>query len=180
MEDKETQFLNPDEIIKQIGLKPGAQVGDLGCGTGYMSFAGSRFIGEKGRIFAVDVQKYVLEQVKKEAQMENLANITTIWSDLEIAGATDVAEHSLDMVFFVNVLFQVQNKQAIFTEAKRLLKQDGKVLVVEWKPGDMSIGPDADKRVDLANIRQIAQTSALSEEKEINAGKYHFGILFKS
>ncbi|MBU2575651.1 methyltransferase domain-containing protein [Patescibacteria group bacterium] len=180
MEDKETQFLNPDEIIKQINLKPGDQVGDLGCGTGYMSFAGSRVVGEKGRIFAVDVQKYVLEQVKKEAQMENLANIQTIWSDLEMLGATDITEHSLDMVFLVNILFQVQNKQVVFTEAKRLLKQAGKILVVDWKPGNMSIGPNADKRVDLANIRQIAQASALSEEKEINAGKYHFGVLFKT
>lgn len=179
METQETQFLNPENIIKQIDLAPGAQIGDLGCGTGYMSFAASHIIGEKGKIYAVDVQQSVLEQVKKQAQMENLANIETIWSDLEALGATDIAEHSLDMVFLVNVLFLINDKASVVKEAKRLLKETGKILIVEWKKGDMHMGPPTDKRLDLANIRQITQEQGLKEEKEINAGKYHFGVIFK-
>jgi len=180
MEVQNSKFLNPEEIIKQIDLKQGDQVGDLGCGTGYMSFSASRSVGEKGRIFAVDIQKYVLEQIKKEAQMENIQNIQTVWSDLETQGATDIAQNSLDVVFLVNTLFLVNDKKAVLEESKRILKQAGKILIVDWKPGNTSIGPSADKRVDLANIRQIAQELGFIEEKEINAGKYHFGILFKS
>ena len=95
-------------------------------------------------------------------------------------GAADIAEHSLDMVFLVNTLFLINDKNAVMQEAKRLLKKTGKILIVEWKPGDMAMGPPKDKRLDLANIRQIAQTAGLQEEKEIIAGKYHFGILFKA
>ena len=179
MQTQETQFLNPQSIIKQIRLEPGMQVADLGCGTGYMSFAASRVVDEKGKVYAVDVQKNVLGQVKKEIQVENIKNIETIWSDVESLGATDIADQSLDMVFLVNILFLVNDKKSPFAEAKRLLKPNGKLLVVEWKKGNTSIGPSADKRIDLANIKQIAQEAGFSEEKEINSGTYHFGILFK-
>ena len=86
MQDQNSQFLNPAQIIKQIDLEPGAQVGDLGCGTGYMSFAASSVIGEKGQIYAVDIQKPVLSQVQKEVQVEDIqiyAQFGLIWKCLE-------------------------------------------------------------------------------------------------
>ena len=84
------------------------------------------------------------------------------------------------MVFLVNLLFQINDKNAIFAEAKRILKQGSRILVIDWKKGNTNIGPNQDKRVDLASIKQIAQEFRFSEEKEIDAGKYHFGILFVS
>jgi ubiquinone/menaquinone biosynthesis C-methylase UbiE len=179
MPDQSTQFLNPENILNQVDIQAGMQVGDLGCGTGYISFALARKIGEKGKVYAVDIQKEVLEQVKKEALIQNIANITTIWSDLEIIGAAKIPNNVLDKVFLVNVMFQIQDKRAVFAEAKRTLKQDGNVVLVDWKPGDTSIGPHKDTRLDLANIKQTAQEAGLIAVKEINAGKYHFGVVFK-
>lgn len=180
MQNQDTHFLNPDHILSQIEIKAGDQIGDLGCGTGYMSFAASRVAGEKGKIFAVDVQKSVLEQVKKEAQVENIKNIETIWSDLEMSGAINIAQNSLDMVFLVNVLFQIDKKEAVFSEAKRLIKQGGSLLVVEWNPGDMAIGPQSDKRISHETVIQLASSANFSQNKDIDAGRYHYGVLFKN
>jgi len=179
MPDQSTQFLNPRGILEQVGIQAGMRIGDLGCGTGYMSFAASPMVGAKGRIYAVDVQKDVIAQVKKEALMENIGNVETVWSNLEIIGATKVPPESLDLALFVNVLFQINDKKPVFGEARRLLKPGGALLVVDWKQGDTSIGPPAERRLDLADVSKIAAETGFVEIGAINAGQYHFGKLFK-
>ncbi|OJI06667.1 hypothetical protein BK004_02485 [bacterium CG10_46_32] len=179
MPQQDSQFLNPDQIIKQINLSAGAQVADLGCGTGYMSFAASHAVGAKGRVYAVDVQKAVLEQVKKEAQVEGITNIITMWSDLEVIGATKIATMSLDAVLLVNILFLLKDKSAVFSEAKRALKKEGTLLVVDWLPGNTAIGPPASSRVSKDTVMGLASGVGFVQEKEINAGSYHFGLVFK-
>ncbi len=179
MPNQDAIFLNPDRIIQQINLQPGGQVGDLGCGTGYMAFAASRAVGSKGRVYAVDVQKAVLEQVKKEAQVEGITNIITLWSDLEVPGATQIATASLDAVLLVNVLFLVANKTAIFAEAKRSLKKEGILLVVDWLPGQTGIGPAQEARVSRDSVLALAASAGFAEQASIDAGRFHFGLVFK-
>ena len=122
----------------------------------------------------------LLEQVKKEAQVENIKNIEVLWADLEVSGGTNIANQSLDVVFLVTVLFLLTDKQEAFNEAKRMIKSDGQILVVEWLSGDMSIGPVADKRVPKETITQLASSANFSQIKDIDAGKYHYGVLYKN
>lgn len=175
-----TGFIQPERILAQIGLLPGMQAADLGCGSGYFSIPAARLVGSKGRVFSIDVQKSVLEQVRKQAQLLNINNLETLWSDLEIVGATKISPNSLDMVFLVNTLFQIKDKVAAMNEAKRLIKPGGTLLVVDWLPGDASIGPLVDKRVNLAEIKQIATTAGFSEKGSIDAGTHHFGLVFQA
>ncbi len=179
MVSQDASFLNPERIIAQIGLQPGFQVGDLGCGTGYMSFAASRAVGSKGRVYAVDVQKSVLEQVKKEAQVEGITNIITVWSDLEVPGATQIAAASLDAVLLVNILFLVKDKNAVFAESRRLLKKGGILLVVDWFPGSTGIGPTPQTRVNQEEAAQLALGAGFAKAADIDAGKFHYGMVFK-
>jgi len=178
MQQSKTQFLKPDFLLTQFDVQPGMHVGDLGCGTGYMSFGAARAVGPKGLVYAVDVQKAVLEQVKREAQAEYLSNITTIWSDLELVGATKIPQASLDVVLLVNMLFQVNNKTAVFKEANRLLKPSGRLLVVDWKPGNATIGPPPEARLDPQDVQSIAASAGFVQSSVINAGQYHFGTIF--
>jgi len=180
MEDANSQFLNPKNILEQINLEKGDFVGDFGCGTGYMSFEASKTVGRDGRVFAIDVQRSVLEQVKKEAKEGGFENISVVWADLEAVGASGIEENSLDAVFLVNTLFLVKNKKEIFKEAKRLIKQSGLVLVVDWSDQDFKIGPSFEKRVNPSEIEKTAQEVGFSREKDIFAGKYHFGMVLKS
>jgi len=179
MPNQDASFLNPDRIIAQIGLQSGSYVGDLGCGSGYMSFAASRAVGPKGRVYAIDVQKAVLEQVKKEARVEGITNIITLWSDLEVSGATQITDASLDAVLLVNILFLVKGKVAVFKEAQRLLKREGILLVVDWFPGSTGIGPTPASRVGSDQALQLAQSAGFAKQADIDAGKFHYGMVYK-
>ncbi len=180
MAQPDARFIKPETILKQIGLQAGMQAADLGCGPGYFALPAARIVGSRGKVYAVDVQKSALAQVRKEAQLQNIVGLEMVWSDIEVPGATKIPAHTLDMVFLINTLFQAQNKRAVIGEAKRLLKPDGYLLLIDWQPGDTAMGPNIDKRLDLASIRQIMKESGFVEEKSIQAGSHHFGLLLKA
>lgn len=177
--EQNTHFLKPHAIIAQLGIEQGMCIVDLGCGTGYMSFAASPKVGERGIVYAVDVQKVVLEQVKREALAENMLNIQALWSDIESVGALTIPAASADVVFLVNVLFEIQNKKNAIGEAVRLVKPGGRILVIDWKPGNIAIGPSADKRINIAEIDGFMQEYGLTILGPIEAGEYHIGKLYQ-
>ena len=172
------RFIHPEAILRLIDLPAGSQVGHFGCGNGYFTFAAARQVGDMGRVYAIDVQRGILEQVKKEARLENLANIETIWSDLEIPGATVIPARSLDIVLAVNVIFQIKAKRTFLEEAKRLLKDGGEILLVDWKKEKNHFGPPLEMRVSPDEARQLALDTGFSEKSTFEAGKYHYGMLF--
>ncbi len=174
------KLLNPQELLeKQLEVKLGNFVGDLGCGgAGYFTIPAAKIVGSRGKVYAVDILKMALEGVKSKAKLENILNIETIWSDLERVGVTKVMSDTLDSALLINILFQTRNNQALLEEAKRLLKAGGKLLIVDWKIEPTPFGPPVADRTTPEMVRELAVRLNLREEKFFDAGPYHYGFVF--
>jgi ubiquinone/menaquinone biosynthesis C-methylase UbiE len=175
------QLLNPKEILEnKVGLGYGNVAADLGCGPkAYFTFQSARIVGDRGTVYAVDIQKQVLSSVESHAKTQGLGNIKTVWSNLEIAGATKIQEGSLDLGILNNVLFQSTDMPEMIKEAIRLIKKDGKLLVVDWKNVGAPLGPKMESRVNPEKIKELCEIFGLKLEQEFEAGRYHFGLAFK-
>lgn len=175
------QLLDPRRILEEeVNLGYGQIVADLGCGPkAYFTFQAARIVGDKGMVFAVDVQKQVLSSVESHANTQGLNNIKTVWSNLEIHGATKIAESSLDLGILNNILFQSDKKAEIIKESARLIKAGGKLLIIDWKNIGAPLGPDLSRRVDPNQMKEYCEAFGLKLEKEFGAGQYHFGLIFK-
>ncbi|MFH1508662.1 MAG: class I SAM-dependent methyltransferase [bacterium] len=170
-------FLNPDNIISKLTIKNGSQVADFGCGSGYFSFAAARKVGVDGKVYAVDVQKSVLSALQSKIRLNNVASIKTIWTDLEQTNSTKIKDDSLDAVLLVNVLYQSNNHKPIYEEADRVLKDGGQILIVEWKPGTGSPGPNDEQRLDPDKIKTEFGKYGFDIKEELNAGSHHFAFI---
>ncbi len=175
------QLLDMETIlIKQAELKEGMKVADLGSGNGFNSMAAAKIVGGRGQIYAVDVLKTALATVDTEARHHQLTNIKTVWSDLEIYGATKIPDGSLDMVLVVHTLFQVKNIPEFMRETLRLLKPSGTVVVIDWEAVESQIGPPVDHRISEDDAKQkLATVAGLKEVGGFSPGQYHYGILYK-
>jgi len=175
-----SQFLSPDLILKQAGVEVGSVVAHLGCGAlGHFVFPAARRVGKSGLVYAVDVQRNIVENLGRRVVVEGLDNLKTVWADLEILGSTKIPDESVDVALLISILFQSKKKEDIFREAARVLKKGGRLMVIDWQPADMPIGPPREIRVEKSEARQIAHEFNLSELEEFTAGPYHYGILFK-
>ena len=116
-------------------------------------FSGAMTVGELGLVYAVDVLKDVLENIRKRAAMENLLNVQTVWADLERSRQNQYPGKNLDVAFLINVLFQSKDKPAILDEALRLLKDKARLVVVDWARDSLPFAPPKDKLVDFDEIK---------------------------
>lgn len=172
-------LLDPRFILNKAGIEEGNKVADLGCGaSGHFVFPAAEMVGGKGKVYAVDVLKKVLEVIKKEAEKRGVQNIEEVWSDLEIFKGTDIETESIDTALLINTLFQSSKRGGILREASRIIKKGGKLLVVEWERSDSPLGPPPESRVKKESLKEAAQKLGMKTEEEFNAGNYHYGVLF--
>lgn len=170
-----TELLNPFQILERAGVREGMNGVDLGCGAiGHFIFPLARMVGKNGTVYAVDILKSALSGIESRAKIEGVTNVRTVWSDIEIVGATNIPPGSLEIVILANNL----PKQSMVAEAVRLLKPGGLLLIVDWKPSASPFGPPSKDRVDKEAAKALALAEKLQLKDEWEAGQYHYALLF--
>lgn len=169
-------FLNPEDVLDKLELKANMVAAEFGCGSGGFSIPLAKRL-EEGLVYGLDIQVAPLSALKSRTLLENIVNIRIIRCDLEKPRGSTLADSSLDLVLIPNVLFEIKNKNAIISEAKRVLKNKGKLVIIDWASG-ASQGP-AEGRVSAAEVEKIAKEVGFKMEKEFKAGKYHYGLVFE-
>lgn len=172
-------FSDPENNIKQFALAPGMMVADFGSGSGFYSMAAARAVMPNGRVFAVDIQKDLLEKLKNGARQNHISNIEIIWGDLERLGGTKLRESSIDAVMICNLFFQMDNKDGLCLEAKRILRPNGRVLVVDWAGSFGGVGPLDKDVVSKMQMTNLFQDHGFVLDREISAGAEHYGLIFR-
>jgi ubiquinone/menaquinone biosynthesis C-methylase UbiE len=170
-------FLNPQKIIDNLEIKDGLIIADFGCGHGYFSLPLAKKVGQYGKVFALDVLPEALEEVNSRAKLEGIQNIESKRCNLEKEGGSKLPDSSCNMVLVANLLFQTEDDEKVIREAKRVLKPEGKLVFIDWRP-DVSLGPQG-KRVKPEEIKELLLKENFSFEKELPTDNYHFGLIFK-
>lgn len=173
-------FADPEHNIEQFMLGDGAFVADLGAGSGAYSFAASRAVGGEGRVFAVEIQRELLDRLKNAASRQGHHNIEVIWGDLGRLGGTKLRDFSLDAVIASNVLFQVEDKKTLAQEIRRILKPKGKVLVIDWTDSFGNLGPSPENVFKEGEAKALFSEHGFAIEKDIQAGDHHYGFVARN
>jgi len=172
-------FLHPERIVTAFELRPGMTVADFGSGGGYFTIPVARVVGEEGRVYAIDIQPTALAVVKSKANLERLLHVETIWADLELDRGSRLPDNSVDFVVIANILFQAERKDAIFSEARRILRSGGRLAIIEWDETPFPAGPPQFLRIPRHAARQLAERAGLRLDREFSAGSHHYGLLVK-
>lgn len=169
-------FTDPQSNLLQLGISPGMKVADFGASSGFYSILSAKLATGAGKVYAIDVQKDLLDKLKKEAITNRLSNIEIIWGDIERLGGTQIKDSSVDRIIVSNILFQLEFKNDMCLEAKRILKPGGKILVVDWAVG-APIGPVT--FVNKYDAKTLFERAGFVFDTEIMAGDQHYGLIFR-
>jgi ubiquinone/menaquinone biosynthesis C-methylase UbiE len=172
-------LLDVNIILTKAGVSDKMRFADLGCGgTGHFVFPAAILVGKKGSVYAVDIMKPALEAIRRRKKQENLSNIEIVWSNLEIFNATNIEANSIDVALLANTLYQSHKRIKILQEAVRMIKRNGKLVIVEWKSITAPFGPPVEERVNKDAITESSKNLGLKFEAEFFAGQYHYGLIF--
>ena len=117
-------FLNPSKILKQLKLRKDMVAADFGSGSGGWTIPLARKL-EDGLVYAIDILEEPISALKGKIALDKIPNIKTIRSNVEDKNGSTLPDSSVDLILMTNLLFQAEDKKAIFAEAKRILKKGG-------------------------------------------------------
>ncbi len=119
--------LSPEKVISILNLEKDDHVLDLGAGTGFLAFPISEIV-EKGKVYAVDVQEEMLQELEKKCDEKDCENIEIILSK---EGDIPISEDKIDKSYLMNVLHEIEDIETL-DEIFRVMKKDGEICIVDW------------------------------------------------
>jgi arsenite methyltransferase len=120
----------PAEIIKNLPLREGNSIADIGSGGGYFTIEFAKLIGEEANVYAVDMNSKSLDFIEQEVEKEGLNNVKTVLAD---KNGFSIPEKSVDILFLRNVFHHLPNPVDYFKNVTKFLKTDGKIAIVDYK-----------------------------------------------
>lgn len=173
-------FADPARNIKLFGIEHGMKVADFGAGTGAYTLEIAKTLSGSGKVYAIDIQKDLLRRIHSEAQKRALKNIEIIWADLEVRGSSKISDHTVDRAILSNLLFQLPNKSVALEEAKRVIKPNGRVILIDWSESFGGMGPHKNDVLSKTAAKALASSVGLRVEDEFSAGAHHYGLILSN
>lgn len=130
----------PDQIMDALGIAEGSVVADIGAGAGWFTVRLGKRVGPAGLVYAQDVQRPVLDAIRRRAEKENLRNVQT---RLGMGDNPNLPANALDAILIVDVYPEIDDRVTFLRRLGRSLKTTGRLAIVNYKPGDGGPGPVA-------------------------------------
>ena len=162
---------NPKEIIELLDLKPSDIVADLGCGTGYFTIPLSHKVK---KVYGIDIQKEMLTFLEQKIQQQKIRNIETMLSK---ENEIPLKNKSVDLLVSVNTLHEFRHKEAIIDEIRRVLKADGRAVIIDFKKEISDSGPPLSHRISKEQAESLFKEKGLTTLKTQDL-KLHYLLVF--
>ena len=146
---------------------------DVGCGTGFYTFPLASVVGKRGVVYAVDLSEEMLSFLKKEIEDRKVGNVKPILSQ---EASIPLGNRTADMVINVNMLHEAEDRDAFIQELKRLLKDNGRLLIIDHKKEPSPTGPPLEERVSYDEARALIKKYFDIVVKG-PSGEYQYGII---
>lgn len=112
--------------VALASLKEGEFVLDLGSGPGLDCFLAAERVGMGGKVIGVDMTQEMIERARENASKGNYSNVEFRLGEIE---DLPVPDNSVDVIISNCVINLSPDKQKVFREAFRVLRQGGRIMV---------------------------------------------------
>lgn len=156
----------PDRVVKDLGLKPGEVVADIGCGSGYFTFRLAKAVGADGKVYAEDISDKALKSLKDRVERDKLTNIAVVKGD-----ATDIKipAAACDAAAVINVVHHVpkEKRLGLMKDVVRAVKPGGRLFLIDWRM-DAKTKHDLKNRIPKDELLALGKDAGLVLETEFD------------
>jgi ubiquinone/menaquinone biosynthesis C-methylase UbiE len=158
----EATYLTPDVVeqrrlvVEALQLRPGEDVLDVGVGPGLLACEMAEEVGRDGSVRGVDPSDSMLAIAERRRATADGALVEFVRGD---AGKLPFAEDSFDVAVSTQVYEYVPDMPAALTEARRVLRPGGRLVVLDTDWGSIvwrSSDPERMRRVLAAWDEHLA------------------------
>lgn len=150
----------PDLAVRLLGIRRGWTVADVGAGSGYFTTRLAKAVGEKGVVYASDIQPGMLELLKQAVAKARVSNVTAVlgtFDDPKLPAA------SLDLVLMVDVYHEFSQPQRMLQKIREALKPGGRLALVEYRAEDPSVPIRPEHKMTKAQVRMEVEAEGFKQ-----------------
>ncbi|MCU0459959.1 MAG: class I SAM-dependent methyltransferase [Bacteroidales bacterium] len=153
--DERWMWQLPGHVLRSLELDSGMTVGDVGCGEGYFTFLLAPQVGDAGKVYASDIDREALENLRASAGKNTHGNIVVIQGT---PGDPCLPDKVIDLALLVNVTHLLDNQALFFENLEKSLRPGGRLVIVQWDAGKLNIenpwtpGPEFSEDTLLSNL----------------------------
>ena|GEM_PF-309343 len=141
----------PGLLLEALKLKPGEAVADIGAGSGYFSWRLAQMVGEKGTVYAVDIQQEMLDLLSRKMAERKINNVKPVLGSIT---NTHLPANSVDLAIMVDVYHEFSHPYEMMESIIRSLKPGGRVVFVEYRAEDPNVPIKLVHRMSEAQVRK--------------------------
>ncbi len=148
---------NPDLVVDRIGPYENKVIADIGAGTGYFTF---RLINDAKKVIAIDIEEQFLDLIDERKSGLKTEIAEKLETRLVQPDNPMLKDEEVDIVLLVNTYFNISSRVAYLEKVKIGLKNNAKIVIVDYKLGNIPTGPPDDLKIPVSEV----------ESELINAG----------
>jgi ubiquinone/menaquinone biosynthesis C-methylase UbiE len=167
---------HPQLNLESIGLRSGMVFMDVGCGDGFFTIPAARLVGEKGKVYAVDVSTSAINRLKREAAEKGLKNVT---AKVGASEETVFCNECADIVFYSIVLHDFRDPAKVLQNAKKMIKPAGTLVNLDWKKKPMPFGPPMQIRFSEEQAANLIKQAGFTIESVKDLGRNFYIVTAK-
>jgi len=162
-------------MLRELKLKQGMTIADVGCGNGYHAITLAKSVGEKGKVLCVDVQKPMLDMLQKRAKEAGIKNCETILGEF-----TDpkLPKNSVDLILLVDAYHEFTEPEAMLKKMREALKPDGTLVLVEFRKEDKSVPIKEDHKMTKKQMDKELTANGFKEVRSYDKLPWQHMIFF--
>lgn len=166
--------LSPRETLKRIGFKEGMTLCDIGAGTGVFAFPAAEI--SSNAIYALEKSDDMIDILKERIRDREIKNIKVKRVDSDIL---PVEDNTCDQVIMINSLHHIDNKEFMIGEIKRILKEKGRLSIIEFYKRKTTFGPPVDHRMSEEEVDMVVKDSSLEKIDSFSMGENFYCFVYE-
>jgi predicted methyltransferase len=126
--EKRAENLQIDRVMEILKITEGKAVADIGAGSGWFTAIAAKKVGEKGKVFAVEINEDAIKYINERAKKENFTNIETI---LGTEDDPKLKANSVDSVLILKTYHEIAQPVKVLENLRKSLKKDALVGIID-------------------------------------------------
>jgi len=168
-------YQKPHEVLAALALREGEVVADIGAGSGYFTVRFARAVGEKGRVYAVDISPDMIRHLNRRLRSEGLRNVVTVLSDPDDPLLPDA---SVDRFVVVDTWHHIEDQARYLGLMRRMLRPGGQVVMIDFQKREMPIGPPLSMKIAREDLVREMKGAGWRLEREHSFLPYQYFLVF--
>jgi arsenite methyltransferase len=168
-------YQKPHEVLTALNIKPGEIIADIGAGSGYFTFRLSHFVGDKGKVYAVDVSPEMILHINRRIREQKANNVVSLLADPDDPLLPD---RSVNRFFFCDSWHHIENQTKYLALMKRMLKPGGEVVIIDFHKKEFPVGPPMNMKIAREDVIKRLESNGYRLTKEHSFLAYQYFLVF--